>query len=166
MDFSPEEIEYLILDDGDEITPACFDFISSLKLKDSFIACDKLGSSRSGYLSADKNACIKFTKMFNQEPVNLFPTTKLKTDAENLYNNVIKDEKQNLKNLTLREFYIEIFLKDDNYYINLKDDYYFSDNTKYSILELKKYLIYVKDVYYCIELYTYELDNGIDDFKL
>lgn len=63
-------IEYLIVDDGDEITPICLDFIKHLKsqLKDVFIAYDKDGASRSGYLSADKNAGAEFEKLFNQLP--------------------------------------------------------------------------------------------------
>lgn len=60
------KIEYLIVDDGDEITPICFDFIKYLipQLKDVFIAYDKEGSSRSGYLSADKTAVLGFEKLF------------------------------------------------------------------------------------------------------
>lgn len=59
-------IEYLILDDGDEITPVCFDFIKHLKpqLKDFFISYDELGSSRVGYLSADKSAGANFEELF------------------------------------------------------------------------------------------------------
>jgi hypothetical protein len=50
------DIKYLILDDGDEITPVCFDFVKHLapQLKDMFIAYDPDGASRSGYLSADR----------------------------------------------------------------------------------------------------------------
>lgn len=62
-------IEYLIVDDGDEITPICFDFIKYIKpqLKDSFIAYDSQGSSRSGYLSADKSAGAKFEELFGEK---------------------------------------------------------------------------------------------------
>src|SRR5574344_1811571 len=51
-------IKYLFVDDGDEITPICLDFIKYLRpqLKDYFIAYDKLGSSRLGYLSAESSA--------------------------------------------------------------------------------------------------------------
>lgn len=60
------KIEYLIVDDGDEMTPICFDFIKYLKpqLKDVFIAYDPQGSSRSGYLSADKMVAFEFEKLF------------------------------------------------------------------------------------------------------
>lgn len=63
------KIEYLIVDDGDEVTPICLDFIEYLKpqLKDVFIAYDNLGSSRQGYLSADKNTGAKLEKLFQME---------------------------------------------------------------------------------------------------
>ena len=55
-------IKYLILDDGDEITPICFEFISHLapQLKEVFVAFDENGASRAGYLSADRTAVGKF----------------------------------------------------------------------------------------------------------
>lgn len=62
------KIEYLIVDDADEITPICFDFIKYLKpqLKDVFIAYDAEGSSRTGYLSADKSAGAKIEELFQK----------------------------------------------------------------------------------------------------
>ncbi len=68
------KIKYLILDDGDEITPACFDFIKHLapQLEDVFIAYDPRGASRTGYLSADKTASLGFEEVFkNSEHVKL-----------------------------------------------------------------------------------------------
>ena len=64
-----KNIKYLILDDGDEITPVCFDFISHLapQLKDVFIAFDEKGASRAGYLSADRTAVWKFEELFKQK---------------------------------------------------------------------------------------------------
>lgn len=46
--------EYVFLDDGDEITPVCFEYLKHIKptVKQFFIAHDKFGSSRLGYLSA------------------------------------------------------------------------------------------------------------------
>lgn len=66
------QIEYLIIDDGDEITPICFDFIKHLKpqLKDIFIAYDDKGSSRTGYLSADKSVNSKFEELFEGKTLN------------------------------------------------------------------------------------------------
>ncbi len=87
------KIEYLIVDDGDEITTICLDFIEYLKpqLKDSFIAYDNLGSSRQGYLSADKDTGAKLEELFqmkngkeNEEAVlnNTSPSHLLSSSAK------------------------------------------------------------------------------------
>ena len=98
-----KNIEYLILDDGDEITPACYDFIEFIKpqLKDWFIAFDKKGSSRIGYLSADKTAVWEFEKLFGESAISIDIKTKLKYDAENLYKNVTLNSAENLDNFSL-----------------------------------------------------------------
>lgn len=99
-----KKIRYLILDDGDEITPVCFDFIKYLapQLKDVFIAFDKSGASRSGYLSADKNAVWGFEELFRQKALKLDISTPLKDDAQNLFNNVINGSSQKLKHFTVQ----------------------------------------------------------------
>lgn len=99
-----KDIEYLILDDGDEITPICYDFIKFLapQLKDVFVAYDSKGASRIGYLSADRTAVWQFGELFNQPVTVLETQTKLKFDAENIFNNVIKDEKTPLKFFTVQ----------------------------------------------------------------
>lgn len=99
-----KNIEYLILDDGDEITPICYDFIKYLapQLKDVFVAYDSKGASRIGYLSADRTAVWQFGELFNQ-PVTVFESkTKLKFDAESIFNNVVKDEKNALQFFTVQ----------------------------------------------------------------
>ena len=95
-------IKYLFLDDGDEITPACFDFITSLKLKDVFIAYDKSGGSRTGYLSADKNAVWAYEEIFKQNAQKLEVKTKLKDDAQILFDNVQNERFDTLKNFSLQ----------------------------------------------------------------
>lgn len=99
-----KNIEYLILDDGDEITPICYDFIKYLapQLKDVFAAYDSKGASRIGYLSADKTAVWHFGELFNQPVTVLDSHTRLKFDAENIFNNVINDEKTPLKYFTIQ----------------------------------------------------------------
>ena len=94
-----KDIEYLILDDGDEITPACYGFVEYLKpqLKDWYIAFDKKGSSRIGYLSADKTAVWEFEKLFNEPVISIDTNTKLKFDAENLYKNITENANENLE---------------------------------------------------------------------
>ena len=98
------DIEYLILDDGDEITPVCYNFIKLLQpqLKKVFIAFDSKGSSRIGYLSADKTSVWEFEKLFNEPVIKIETSTKLKTDAENLFDNVIKNSDNILENFTLQ----------------------------------------------------------------
>lgn len=92
-------IEYLIVDDGDEITPVCFDFITHLakQLKDVFIAFDRDGGSRTGYLSADKNAVWEFEQLFKQRAESVETHTRLKTDARTLFDNVVNDKAEKLK---------------------------------------------------------------------
>lgn len=99
-----KDIEYLILDDGDEITPICYDFIKFLapQLKDVFVAYDSKGASRIGYLSADRTAVWKFEELFNQPVTVLESHSKLKYDAENIFKNVVKNEKNELKFFTIQ----------------------------------------------------------------
>lgn len=98
-----KNIQYLILDDGDEITPACYDFIQFLKpqLKDWYIAFDKKGSSRIGYLSADKTAVWEFEKLFDETAVTIDTHTDLKFDAENLYKNITMSSNEVLENFSV-----------------------------------------------------------------
>ena len=97
------KIEYLLVDDGDEITPICLDFIKFLqpKLKDIFIAYDPLGSSRWGYLSADKSAVFGFEEMSNEAPLVLPAKTALKEDAQTIFNNATGQKNQKLINFSL-----------------------------------------------------------------
>ena len=94
-----KNIEYLILDDGDEITPACYAFIEYLRpqLKDWAIAFDQKGASRIGYLSADKTAVWEYEKLFGENTKSIESKTELRFDAENIYLNVVNDEKNPLE---------------------------------------------------------------------
>lgn len=99
-----KNIKYLILDDGDEITPACFDFIKYLtpQLKEAAIAFDKKGASRTGYLSADRTAVWEFEKLFNEPVISLDSSSKLRFDAENLFKNVTEEKCEILENFSLQ----------------------------------------------------------------
>lgn len=96
------KIEYLIVNNADEITPICFDFIKHLapQLKDIFISYDKDGGSRSGYLSADKKAVFEFEKLFNQKAIDLETKTPLINDAKTLFNNVIEQKNTKLNHFS------------------------------------------------------------------
>ncbi|MCM1010646.1 MAG: ATP-dependent helicase [Fusobacterium sp.] len=93
-------IEYLIVDDGDEITPVCFDFIEHLapQLKDWWLAYDFKGSSRVGYLSADKPAVWEFERLFKEKTVEFEPLGEMWREAEKLFDNVLYDKENILAN--------------------------------------------------------------------
>ena len=99
-----KEIEYLLLDDGDEITPVCFDFIEHLapQLKDWYICYDFKGSSRVGYLSADKPAVWEFERVFKEKTVELEPQGKMWSTAEKIFDNVLYDKQNTLTNFSLQ----------------------------------------------------------------
>ena len=97
-----KNIKYLIADDADEYTPICLDFIEYLskQLKDFYITIDRLGSSRCGYLSADKNNFQKLKNMFNTEVIKLENTSTMGISALNLYKNTASGESNILKNFS------------------------------------------------------------------
>lgn len=99
-----KNIKYLILDDGDEITPVCFDFISYLapQLSDVFIAFDEKGASRTGYLSADRTAVWKFEELFNQNAEKITSENRLAKDAEILFSNITENKTDTLENFSLQ----------------------------------------------------------------
>ena len=74
-----KNIKYLLVDDADEMTPVCFDFIKYLKpqLKDWIICFDSLGSSRCGYLSADTSIECKLKSVFEEGVINDYKTLSL-----------------------------------------------------------------------------------------
>lgn len=88
-----KNIKYLIVDDADECTPICIDFIEYLskQLKDVYIAIDPLGSSRCGYLSADKNNFEKLKSIFKNFQIIKLDGANSK-DALKLYKNACYDE--------------------------------------------------------------------------
>jgi len=99
-----DRIKYLILDDGDEITPVCFDFIKYLapQLNEVFIAFDRLGASRAGYLSANKLAVWEYEKIFNEKASSITCNTKTYEDAQNIFTNITENKTVPLKNFTLQ----------------------------------------------------------------
>lgn len=98
-----KNIKYLIADDADEITPVCFDFIEYLKpqLEDFYIAFDKKGSSRTGYLSADRTAVWKFEELFGQKAQELESHNPLNSDAETLFENITDGKSGILHNFSI-----------------------------------------------------------------
>ncbi len=102
-----KDIKYLLVDDADECTPICMDFIEYLskQLIDVYIAIDKLGSSRCGYLSADKNNYQKLKNIFrNSDVVTLDENSQLYGVTGVLYQNVLNDENNLLQNFSHESF--------------------------------------------------------------
>lgn len=102
-----KDIEYLIVDDADECTPICIDFIEFLsrQLKNFYITIDTLGSSRCGYLSADKNNFEKLKRIFkNPEVLTIDSNSALYPDAQALYNNVSLGKLNILNNFSYESF--------------------------------------------------------------
>ena len=98
------DIKYLILDDADEITPVCLDFIKYLapQIKSCYIAADSKGGSRAGYLSADKNSFAELQNLFKETAVPIDMIGGLAEDAEILFGNIINDKTDKLKNFTVK----------------------------------------------------------------
>ena len=99
-----KNIKYLILDDGDEITPVCFDFISYLapQLQDVFVAFDEKGASRAGYLSADRTDVWKFEDLFKQKAEKLTSENPLSKDAEILFTDITENKNEVLQHFSLQ----------------------------------------------------------------
>lgn len=99
-----KDIEYLLLDDGDEITPVCFDFIEFLspQLKDWCIISDFKGASRVGYLSADRPAVWEFERLFKEKTVEIESVGDMCQDAQKIFDNVLYDKEFILKNFSMQ----------------------------------------------------------------
>ena len=95
-----KNIKYLLVDDGDEITPLCFDFIEFIapQLKDWYICYDFNGSSRAGYLSADKLAVLEFERLFKEKSIELNEKSNMLKDAKRIFSNVKNPDIQVLDN--------------------------------------------------------------------
>lgn len=96
-----KEIKYLIVDDADELTPVCIDFIEYLseQLIDYHICYDECGSSRSGYLSADTFAGARLSEIFGVEPQTVLSDKDL--DANRIFENVKFGSNKVLQNFSI-----------------------------------------------------------------
>lgn len=100
-----KDIKYLIVNDADEITYIVWDFINQLKpqLKDFFIAYDKNGASRCGYLSAYKTGMFEFEELFKQKSTVLDSSDGLALEAQAFSENIKNNRKTLLKNSTIND---------------------------------------------------------------
>ncbi len=93
-----KNIKYLLANDADEYSYAFWKFISQIakQLKEIFIAYDKDGSSRCGYLCAYKNGISDFKKNYPQKEIAGRVDKKFKTEAQNLFNAIKEGKKAEL----------------------------------------------------------------------
>ncbi len=100
-----KNIKYLLVDDADEMTPVCFDFITYLKpqLTDWCICFDSLGSSRCGYLSADTSIEYKLKKLFQEDVTENKEELKNNSfiNGEIIFSNILENKHEKLKNFSL-----------------------------------------------------------------
>ena len=96
---SPNPYKYVFLDDGDEITPLIFDYLKFIKkdVKEFFIATDKKGGSRVGYLCAQDS---DFEAFLCETPIVLEDDKK----GDEIYNNISNNSPVILENLKNKEF--------------------------------------------------------------
>ena len=83
---SPNPYKYVFLDDADEITPLIFDYLNFIKkdVKEFFIATDKKGGSRVGYLCAQDT---DFEAFLCETPIVLEDDKKGDEIYDNISNN-------------------------------------------------------------------------------
>lgn len=96
---SPNPYKYVFLDDGDEITPLIFDYLKFIKkdVKEFFIAADKKGGSRVGYLCAQDS---DFEAFLCETPIVLEDDKK----GDEIYDNISNNSPVVLENLKNKEF--------------------------------------------------------------
>ena len=123
-----KDIKYLIIDDADECTPICLDFVEYLskQLSGFYISIDKMGSSRCGYLSADKNNYEKLKYIFNNpEETTLNENSTMLLSCNKLFDNVLNDKSNLLPcfyhdSFSKRSSMIEDAIKKVNYLLEQK----------------------------------------------
>ncbi len=83
---------------------------------------------------------------------------------------IIKDsyrlERHALDGNTIGYRGIVIYPKGNAYYISLENKLLFSDGNKIKKLEYRKYEIYCESIFYGLEVYVYEKEDGLDEYRL
>lgn len=100
-----KNIKYLIVDDADEITYIIWEFIEYIEpqLKDVFIAYDKNGASRCGYLSAYKTSVFEFENLFNQKAIRIDTKDNICKDADTLFDNIKNNKRTFIKSIQIED---------------------------------------------------------------
>ena len=90
-----KKIKFLLVDDADEFSFAFWSFVYHLvpQLNAYYIAYDKNGSSRCGYLCAYKSGVLEFSKKYNPEIIHLKDDNILVKTAEDFFINIQQGKK-------------------------------------------------------------------------
>ena len=99
-------IKYLIVDDADEYSYAFWCFVNAImpNLEDYYIAYDKDGSSRCGYLCAYKSGISEFKKKYNPKETVLESKAKFFNEAQILFETVKNGKKCKLTDISYNTF--------------------------------------------------------------
>lgn len=97
-----KDIKYLLADDADEYSYAYWQFINKIipDLKDYFIAYDEKGSSRCGYLCAQKSGINNFIKLYSPQIKIFNEKSKFSFIADNFFNFIKSSKKYNIKDIS------------------------------------------------------------------
>lgn len=100
------KIEYLFLDDADEITQFQLNFLKQIApfLKEKFVCYDKNGASRTGYLSAKKNIEKDLISIFKEKPISLETENFINVRAEKIYESFISNKKESVEKIIINNF--------------------------------------------------------------
>ena len=96
-----KNIKYFFVDDADEFPFAFWNFVDAImpNLEDYFIAYDKFGSSRCGYLCAYKSGINEFKRKYEPEEILIDSSVSFKVEADSFFKNLKKGEKTKLENI-------------------------------------------------------------------
>ena len=103
-------IKYLIVNDADEMSYVIWQFIEYLtyRIKDVFIAYDKNGSSRCGYLCAYKSGVFDYKKKFKTNEIILEEKSYFSDIAESFFKNIKNGVKTRTKNIEHKMFSVRL----------------------------------------------------------
>ncbi len=93
--------KYILLDDGDEITPALFQYLSFIKkdIKEFFIAYDEFGCTRKGFLGALE---YNFERFLDEKPIIL--NSSFDKKADEIFHSIKNQTPVSIENSIMKSF--------------------------------------------------------------
>ncbi len=101
-----KNIQYLFIDDADEFPFILWQFVDAImpQLKDYYIAYDKDGSSRCGYLCAYKSGVDDFKENYSPEEIEIEAEPLFHNEAQSFFNNLKNGEKTRFDNISYHSY--------------------------------------------------------------